>query len=33
VRLAVLSNEGTARLDPIAHDLIQTAFPRSPEDS
>jgi CubicO group peptidase (beta-lactamase class C family) len=33
VRLAVLSNERTTRLDPIAHDLIQTAFPRNPEDS
>ena len=30
VRLAVLSNEGTARLDPIVHDLIRTAFPASP---
>jgi CubicO group peptidase (beta-lactamase class C family) len=27
VRLAVLSNEGAARLDPIVHDLIHTAFP------
>ena len=27
VRLAVLSNEGTTRLDPIVRDLIQTAFP------
>lgn len=27
VRLAVLSNEGTTRLDPIVHDLIRTAFP------
>jgi CubicO group peptidase (beta-lactamase class C family) len=33
VRLAVLSNEGTARLDPIVHDLIHTAFPTSHEDS
>ena len=33
VRLAVLSNEGTARLDPIIHDLIRTAFPASPEVS
>ena len=33
VRVAVLSNEGTARLDPIVHGLIQTAFPASPEDS
>lgn len=27
VRLAVLSNDGTARLDPIVRDLIRTAFP------
>jgi CubicO group peptidase (beta-lactamase class C family) len=33
VRLAVLSNEGTADLDPIVADLIQTAFPGSLEDS
>ncbi|HEY6788897.1 MAG TPA: serine hydrolase domain-containing protein, partial [Trebonia sp.] len=33
VRLAVLSNEGAARLDPIVHDLIRTAFPGSPQDS
>jgi len=29
VRLAVLSNEGATDLDPIVHDLIWTAFPRS----
>ena len=33
VRLAVLSNERATRLDPIVHDLIQKAFPGSPEDS
>jgi CubicO group peptidase (beta-lactamase class C family) len=33
VRLAVLSNERTALLDPIVHSLIHTAFPRSPEDT
>ncbi|MCW2935881.1 MAG: serine hydrolase [Actinomycetia bacterium] len=27
VRLAVLSNEGATRLDPIVHDAIRTAFP------
>jgi CubicO group peptidase (beta-lactamase class C family) len=27
VRLAVLSNEGVTRLDPIVHDSIRTAFP------
>ena len=32
VRLAVLSNEGTTRLDAIARTLIHTAFPSRPED-
>jgi hypothetical protein len=27
VRLAVLSNEGGTRLDPVAHELVRTAFP------
>lgn len=31
VRLAVLSNERTTRLDAIIHDLIQTAFSGSSE--
>jgi hypothetical protein len=32
VRLVVLSNERTTRLDPIVRTLIHTALPASPED-